>query len=149
MGKKKAAASTPAVAALNSAGISHTTHPYEHDPRSDLGYGLEAAQAIGVPPEQVFKTLMVSVDGTLTVAIIPVNCTLDLKAVAHTVHGKKATMAPVDAAQRATGYVVGGISPLAKKLNTPRSLTPAPSTTTQCTCPVGGAALMSGYALRT
>jgi len=115
MGKKKAAASTPAVAALNSAGISHTTHPYEHDPRSDLGYGLEAAQAIGVPPEQVFKTLMVSVDGTLTVAIIPVNCTLDLKAVAHTVHGKKATMAPVDAAQRATGYVVGGISPLGQK----------------------------------
>ncbi|WP_029069361.1 Cys-tRNA(Pro) deacylase [Jonesia quinghaiensis] len=116
MAKKSAAhGGTPAVAALNAAGISHTVHPYEHDPRTNLGYGLEAAHAIGVDPAHVFKTLMVSVDGKLCVGIVPVNCTLDLKAFAAALGGKKATMADMGSAQRATGYVVGGISPIGQK----------------------------------
>src|SRR5699024_10020976 len=80
-----------------------------------LGYGLEAAQVLGVPPEQVFKTLMTTVDGTLTVAVVPVTGTLDLKALAHVLGGKKAAMADKHDAERATGYVVGGISPLGQK----------------------------------
>lgn len=116
MAKKSAAhGGTLAVAALTAAGIPHTVHPYEHDPRTNLGYGLEAAQAIGVDPAHVFKTLMVSVDGKLCVGIVPVNCTLDLKAFAAALGGKKATMADMGSAQRATGYVVGGISPIGQK----------------------------------
>lgn len=113
--KKPAPAGTPALVALAAAGVAHTAHPYEHDPTSDVGYGLEAAQALGVPPEQVFKTLMTSVDGVLTVAVVPVTGKLDLKALAHAVGGKKAAMAERAAAERATGYVAGGISPLGQK----------------------------------
>ena len=113
--KSPAHGGTPAVAALTAAGIPHTLHPYEHDPRSNLGYGLEAAQAIGVDPSYVYKTLMVSIDGKLCVGIVPVNCTLDLKAVAAALGGKKAMMADMGSAQRATGYVVGGISPIGQK----------------------------------
>jgi len=112
---KKAHAATPALVALEAAGVPHTAHPYEHDPASDLGYGLEAAHALGVPPEQVFKTLMTSVDGVLTVAVVPVTGKLDLKALAHAAGGKKAVMADKHDAERATGYVVGGISPLGQK----------------------------------
>lgn len=115
MAKKNAPAGTPALVALAAAGVPHTAHPYEHDPASDVGYGLEAAQVLGVPPEQVFKTLMAVVDGNLTVAVVPVTGKLDLKALAHAVGGKKATMAEKPAAERATGYVVGGISPLGQK----------------------------------
>ncbi|MBF0724028.1 Cys-tRNA(Pro) deacylase [Sanguibacter inulinus] len=106
---------TPAIVALAKAGVVHTVHPYEHDPSSDLGYGLEAAQAIGVEPAKVFKTLMASVDGRLVVGIVPVDRTLDLKVLAHAVGGKKATMADKADAERATGYVVGGISPLGQR----------------------------------
>jgi Cys-tRNA(Pro)/Cys-tRNA(Cys) deacylase len=113
--KKPAPAGTPALVALAAAGVAHTAHPYEHDPASDVGYGLEAAQALGVPPEQVFKTLMTSVDGVLTVAVVPVTGKLDLKALAHAAGGKKAVMAERAAAERATGYVVGGISPLGQR----------------------------------
>ncbi|WP_258723811.1 Cys-tRNA(Pro) deacylase [Cellulomonas sp. NS3] len=113
--KKPAPSGTPALVALAAAGVAHTAHPYEHDPASDVGYGLEAAQALGVPPEQVFKTLMTSVDGTLTVAVVPVTGKLDLKALAHAAGGKKAAMAERAAAERATGYVAGGISPLGQK----------------------------------
>lgn len=113
--KKPAPSGTPALVALAAAGVAHTAHPYEHDPASDVGYGLEAAQALGVPPEQVFKTLMASVDGVLTVAVVPVTGKLDLKALAHAVGGKKAAMAERAAAERATGYVAGGISPLGQK----------------------------------
>ena len=113
--KKPAPAGTPALVALAAAGVAHTAHPYEHDPAIDVGYGLEAAQALGVPPEQVFKTLMTSVDGVLTVAVVPVTGKLDLKALAHAVGGKKAAMAERAAAERATGYVAGGISPLGQK----------------------------------
>ena len=108
-------AGTPALVALAAAGVPHTAHASEHDPAGDVGYGLEAAQVLGVPPEQVFKTLMTAVDGTLTVAVVPVTGRLDLKALAGAVGGKRAVMAERAAAERATGYVVGGISPLGQK----------------------------------
>lgn len=112
---KNAPSGTPALVALAAAGIPHTAHAYDHDPRSTVGYGLEAAEVLGIDPEQVYKTLMASVDGTLTVAVVPVAGKLDLKALAHAVGGKKAVMADPAAAERATGYVVGGISPLGQK----------------------------------
>lgn len=108
-------AGTQAILALEKAQIPHTVHPYEHDPHNELGYGLEAAAAIGVDPAQVFKTLMTQVDGKLVVGIVPVNKKLDLKALASAAGGKKAAMADMAAAKRATGYVVGGISPLGQK----------------------------------
>ncbi|WP_125777488.1 Cys-tRNA(Pro) deacylase [Antribacter gilvus] len=112
---KHAPAGTPAVVALEKAGVPHTLHPYEHDPASDLGYGLEAAAAIGVEPPQVFKTLLADVDGRLVVGVVPVDRRLDLKALARAAGGKKAVMAEPATAERATGYVVGGISPLGQK----------------------------------
>ena len=118
MAKKSAkqhAAGTPALVALDAAGVAHTAHTYEHDPASVVGYGMEAAQVLGIEPARVFKTLVTSVDGTLTVAVVPVTGQLDLKALAHAVGGKKATMADGADAERATGYVLGGISPLGQR----------------------------------
>jgi Cys-tRNA(Pro)/Cys-tRNA(Cys) deacylase len=112
---KHAGTGTPALVALGAAGVPHTAHAYEHDPSTPLGYGLEAAHALGVEPERVFKTLLTNVDGRLVVAVVPVTTTLDLKALASAAGGKKATMAERAAAERATGYVVGGISPLGQK----------------------------------
>jgi Cys-tRNA(Pro)/Cys-tRNA(Cys) deacylase len=89
-------------------------HRYEHDPRHP-SYGLEAAAALGVQPERVFKTLIAEVDAVLTVAVVPVAATLDLKSLAAAVGGKKARMAEPAAAERATGYVTGGISPLGQR----------------------------------
>lgn len=106
---------TPALVALDAAGIEHTVHPYDHDPSSDLSYGLEAAQALGVDPAHVFKTLVVAADGELVVAVVPVDRELDLKALAHETGHKKVTMAEHQVAERATGYVVGGISPLGQR----------------------------------
>lgn len=106
---------TPALVALAAAGVIHTVRPYTHDPTSGLGYGIEAALLLGVGPERVFKTLVAVVDGTLTIAVVPVTGQLDLKALAHAVSGKKATMAAQADAERATGYVVGGISPLGQR----------------------------------
>ena len=106
---------TPAILALEAAGVAHTVHPYAHVPGSGVGYGLEAAGVLGLPAEQVFKTLLTTVDGTLTVAVVPVTGTLDLKALATAVGGKRAAMADRAAVERATGYVVGGISPLGQK----------------------------------
>jgi Cys-tRNA(Pro)/Cys-tRNA(Cys) deacylase len=99
-------------------GLAHTVHSYEHDPRSS-SYGLEAAGALGVPAGQVFKTLIAEVDGTLTVAVVPVDRQLDLKALAAAAGGKRAKMAEVSAAERATGYVAGGISPLGQRQRLP------------------------------
>jgi Cys-tRNA(Pro)/Cys-tRNA(Cys) deacylase len=114
--KSSAHAGTPAVVLLEREGIAHTLHPYEHDPSSELSYGLEAAAAIGVPAERVFKTLLAVLDGgPLVVGVVPVDRQLDLKALAKAAGGKKATMAEPAAAERATGYVVGGISPLGQK----------------------------------
>jgi Cys-tRNA(Pro)/Cys-tRNA(Cys) deacylase len=99
---------------LTKAGVTFTTHAYEHDPAAK-SYGLEAAEALGLQPEQVFKTLLVEVDGKLSVGVVPVDKQLDLKAVAVALNGKKATMADPAAAERITGYVVGGISPIGQK----------------------------------
>lgn len=115
MSRKQPPSGTPALVALAAAGVPHTAHAYDHDPRSTVGYGLEAAEVLGIDPERVYKTLMASVDGTLTVAVVPVAGKLDLKALAQAVGGKKAVMADPAAAERATGYVVGGISPLGQK----------------------------------
>ncbi|WP_297081133.1 Cys-tRNA(Pro) deacylase [uncultured Demequina sp.] len=119
---RRASASTPAVAALIRAGVAHELHPYEHDAASELSYGLEAAEALGVSPAAVFKTLCVLADGTLSMAITPVDGTLDLKAVAKALGAKRATMADPVAAERATGYVVGGISPLGGRKRLPTVL---------------------------
>ncbi|MEU9183501.1 Cys-tRNA(Pro) deacylase [Streptomyces sp. NPDC048484] len=110
---------TPATVALAAAGVEFTVHAYEHDP-AHPSYGEEAAEAMGVSPDRVFKTLVADVDGELTVAVVPVAGSLDLKALAAAVGGKRATMADPAAAERTTGYVRGGISPLGqrKKLRT-------------------------------
>jgi Cys-tRNA(Pro)/Cys-tRNA(Cys) deacylase len=89
-------------------------HPYEHDPRA-TSYGVEAAQVLGLPEARVFKTLLADADGRLVVAIVPVSGLLDLKALARALGVRKAAMADPAAAERATGYVVGGISPLGQK----------------------------------
>ncbi len=111
---KKTTGGTPATVALTAAGIAYTVHSYPHDSRS-TSYGLEAAEALGLDPARVHKTLMASVDGALTVAIVPVAGQLDLKALARAVGGSKAVMAEPAAAQRATGYVLGGISPVGQR----------------------------------
>ena len=110
---------TPATVALTSAGVPYTIHSYDHDP-SHPSYGEEAAEAMGVSPDRVFKTLVADVDGALTVAVVPVAGSLDLKALASAVGGKRAAMADPSLAERTTGYVRGGISPLGqrKKLRT-------------------------------
>jgi Cys-tRNA(Pro)/Cys-tRNA(Cys) deacylase len=114
MAKNKTAGGTPATVALTRAGIGFTVHTYDHDPAS-ANFGLEAADALGLDPARVFKTLFVSVDGGLVVGIVPVSGQLDLKAVAAAVGGKKAVMADPADAERASGYVVGGISPVGQK----------------------------------
>jgi Cys-tRNA(Pro)/Cys-tRNA(Cys) deacylase len=114
MAKKKSAGGTPATVALTAAGIAHTVHSYPHDPRA-ASYGLEAAGALDLDPARVHKTLMAAVDGRLTVAIVPVAGQLDLKALARAVGGSQAVMADPAVAQRVTGYVVGGISPIGQR----------------------------------
>lgn len=106
---------TPATVALDQAGIAHTLHSYEHDPASDLSYGLEAAAVLGLDPEQTFKTLCAYVDDEMIVAVVPVAGMLDLKALASAAGGKKARMCPPADAERSSGYVVGGISPIGQR----------------------------------
>ncbi|GHB27435.1 Cys-tRNA(Pro)/Cys-tRNA(Cys) deacylase [Streptomyces xanthochromogenes] len=112
--KKQQSGGTPATVALTAAGTAFTVHAYEHDPAA-ASYGEEAAQALGVSAERVFKTLVADVDGELTVAVVPVAGSLDLKALASAVGGKRAAMADPAAAERTTGYVRGGISPLGQR----------------------------------
>ncbi|MFF4363344.1 Cys-tRNA(Pro) deacylase [Streptomyces sp. NPDC001604] len=112
---------TPATVALTSAGVPYTVHSYDHDP-SHPSYGEEAAEAMGVSPDRVFKTLVADVDGALTVAVVPVAGQLDLKALALAVGGKRATMADPALAERTTGYVRGGISPLGQRKKLPTVL---------------------------
>lgn len=114
MAKRKSVGGTPATVALTSAGIAFEARAYEHDPRA-ASYGIEAAEALGVEPARVFKTLMASLDGALVVGVVPVSGHLDLKALARALGGSKAVMADVAAAERATGYVAGGISPIGQK----------------------------------
>ncbi|MDF0731179.1 Cys-tRNA(Pro) deacylase [Pseudomonas entomophila] len=106
---------TPALDLLKKARAEHRVHSYEHDPKT-ASYGLEAAEKLGLDPQQVFKTLLASSEkGELLVAVVPVVGTLDLKALAQAAGVKKCEMADPAAAQRATGYLVGGISPLGQK----------------------------------
>jgi Cys-tRNA(Pro)/Cys-tRNA(Cys) deacylase len=103
---------------LTRSGIAFTLHPYHHDPRAEA-YGEEAAEALGVAANRIFKTLIASVDGRLVCGVVPVAGHLDLKALAAAVGGKRAAMADPASAVRATGYVVGGISPLGQKTHLP------------------------------
>ena len=113
---------TPGVIAAQRAGIEHSLHEYTHDPAAD-SYGLEAAEKLGVPPEQLFKTLVAKLDGKrLAVGIVPASRTLDLKAFAAALGAKRAAMAEVAEAERATGYVAGGISPLGQRKRLPMAL---------------------------
>jgi Cys-tRNA(Pro)/Cys-tRNA(Cys) deacylase len=106
---------TPALNLLKKVRAAHRVHSYEHDPKA-ASYGLEAAEKLGLEPAQVFKTLLAASEkGELLVAVVPVVGSLDLKALAQAAGVKKVDMAPIDAAQRATGYLVGGISPLGQK----------------------------------
>jgi len=132
--KARGAGGTPATVALSAAGIAFEVRAYEHDSlltdrslrrASDArheGYGLEAAEALDVDPARVFKTLLASLDGSLVVGIVPVTGQLDLKALARALGGSKAVMAEVAAAERATGYVAGGISPVGQKRRHPTVL---------------------------
>lgn len=106
--------STPAFVALHRAGVPFTSHAYVHDPRAE-SFGLEAASALGVEAGRVYKTLMAVVDHELCVGIVPVMGSLDLKSLAEALGGKRAQMADAALAQRATGYVIGGISPIGQK----------------------------------
>jgi Cys-tRNA(Pro)/Cys-tRNA(Cys) deacylase len=115
---KKSSGGTPATVALTRAGIAFTLHAYAHDPRA-TSYGSEAAEALGLDPDRVFKTLLAEVDGTLVVAVVPVAGWLDLKALARALGGRKAAMADPKDAERSTGYVVGGIAPVGQKRRLP------------------------------
>ncbi len=106
---------TPAIVLLEKKAISHTVHSYAHDPRAP-SYGLEAAEKLNLPVEQVFKTLLTSSEaGELLVAVLPVHTQLNLKALATAAKVKKIEMADPQRAQRSSGYLLGGISPLAQK----------------------------------
>lgn len=115
------AVGTPATVALTAAGIPFEAHAYDHDP-ANTRFGLEAAEALGLDPDRVFKTLLADVDGRLVVGIVPVTGKLDLKALANAVGGKRADMADPKLAERRTGYVVGGISPIGQKYAHPTVL---------------------------
>lgn len=113
---------TPAITAARRARITFAVHEYAHDANA-RSFGLEAAEKLGLDPARVFKTLVVALDGGgLAVGIVPANAQLDMKQVARALGAKKAAMAPREAAERATGYVMGGISPLGQKKRLPMAL---------------------------
>lgn len=112
---------TPAIIALTAAGIPFQTHSYPHDP-SAAGYALEAVEALGIEIDRVFKTLVVSLDGRLVVGVVPASGSLDLKALAAALGGKRAEMADLRDAERKTGYIAGGISPVGQKTSLPTVL---------------------------
>lgn len=118
---------TRAVDVARRAGIAFTVHEYAHDPRSPLGeggrgYALEAVGALGLDPARVFKTIVVAVDGRLAIAIVPADAEVDLKRVADALGGRRAAIASPAEAERATGYVLGGISPLGTRRGLPTAL---------------------------
>ncbi|MFL5993039.1 MAG: Cys-tRNA(Pro) deacylase [Streptomyces sp.] len=125
--KQQQSGGTPATVALTAADVPFTVHAYDHDP-SHPSYGEEAAEAMGVSPDRVFKTLVADVDGALTVAVVPVAGSLDLKALATAAGGKRAAMADPALAERTTGYVRGGISPLGQRKKLPTVLDASAST---------------------
>jgi Cys-tRNA(Pro)/Cys-tRNA(Cys) deacylase len=100
---------TPATRAARKAGVAFEVHEYRHDPRAE-SYGLEAASALELDPARVFKTLIVDLDGSLATCVVPVESALDLRAL-----GKRAAMADTGRAEKVTGYVAGGISPLGQR----------------------------------
>jgi Cys-tRNA(Pro)/Cys-tRNA(Cys) deacylase len=108
------ATGTPATALLTKSGVAFALHPYDHDPRAQA-YGDEAAEALGIDPARIFKTLIAAVDGKPACAVVPVAARLDLKAFAAVLGGKRAELADPAVAARITGYVVGGISPVGQK----------------------------------
>ncbi|GGL23933.1 Cys-tRNA(Pro) deacylase [Phycicoccus endophyticus] len=118
---RRASSATPATAALAAAGVVFTQHHYEHDP-SAPSYGTEAAEVLGLPPEQVFKTLLVDTGDGLAVGVVPVAGSLDLKAMASALGVKRVAMADPAAAERSTGYVLGGISPVGQRRALPTVL---------------------------
>jgi Cys-tRNA(Pro)/Cys-tRNA(Cys) deacylase len=126
--------STRAIAELRRSGIAHTVREYDAPAATAAGrherpsYGLDAAAALGVDPRRIFKTLVAAVDGSLAVAIVPVAGELDLKALADALGGRRAEMADPAAAERATGYVVGGISPIGQRRRLPTVLDPSAAT---------------------
>ena len=111
------AAKTPATSVLDRHKVNYRLHSYAHRPGE--AYGPEAAAALGLDPARVFKTLIATVDGQLTVGVVPVTHTLDLKSLAAAVGGKRAQLADTRSAERATGYVAGGISPIGQKRRLP------------------------------
>ena len=115
---RKQSGGTPATDALTRAGVAHTLHPYEHHD-GERHFGDEATAALGLDPARVLKTLVVDVGGGLAVAVVPVAHQLDLKALAAALGAKRATMADPAAAQRSSGYVLGGISPLGQRTPLP------------------------------
>ncbi|SEF52419.1 Cys-tRNA(Pro)/Cys-tRNA(Cys) deacylase [Thermomonospora echinospora] len=115
---KKGGGQTPATVAAAKAKVAFTLHPYDVEHGTD-NYGAAVADALGVPRERLFKTLVAAVDGELTVGVVPVSGGLDLKALAAAAGGKKAQLADPPVAERATGYVVGGISPLGQRRRLP------------------------------
>lgn len=121
MAKKQHGGGTPALLALRAAGVEFTEHTYEHDP-AVTHFGDETAAALGVDPARLFKTLLAQTDRGLAVGIVPVAGHLDLKALAAALGCKKAEMADPRAAERATGYLVGGISPVGQKTRLPMVL---------------------------
>lgn len=121
MAKKQQGAGTPATVALDQAQVGYTAHSYDHDP-SAPSYGLEAAAALGREPGQVFKTLLVDTGAGLAVGVVPVDRQLDLKALAQALGVKKVAMADPVAAQRSSGMVVGGISPIGQRKALPTVL---------------------------
>jgi Cys-tRNA(Pro)/Cys-tRNA(Cys) deacylase len=115
---------TRAIDAVRRSGVAHTVHEYAHDARTSLraggpGYAMEAVEALGLDPRRVFKTIVVDVDGRLALAVVPAGREVDLKAVAGAVGGRRATIAAPAEAEKATGYVLGGISPLGTRRQLP------------------------------
>lgn len=115
-GRTHRGAATPAIQHLQRLNIAFEVHAFDvAATQNTSGYGLQAAAALGVPTSRVFKTLITVVDERPCVAVVPVDCSLDLKALAATLGGRRAVMAEVPMAERLTGYVVGGISPLGQR----------------------------------
>lgn len=120
--KQRGAAGTPATTVLDEAGVPYSVHAYDHDPATTSSYGIEAAEALGRPAQEVFKTLLVDTGAGLAVGVVPVDRQLDLKALAAALGVKRLTMAAPAAAERSSGMVVGGISPLGQRKALPTVL---------------------------
>ncbi|WP_409482958.1 Cys-tRNA(Pro) deacylase [Arsenicicoccus dermatophilus] len=121
MARKNGSAGTPATVALDRAGIAYQVHAYDHDPGA-ASYGLEAAELLGVAPARVFKTLVADTGSGLVVGVVPVSRRLDPKALAAAVGAKRAQLADPVVAERSSGYVVGGISPVGQRRALPTVL---------------------------